>query len=94
MTNLKAIKLSIRKWEGVVEGKIEDKGRDDCFLCLAYSCYICPIVKYTKRLNCVKTPYVIWVNLFKWAEPHCANTPERKEAAMLELMFLYFIYWA
>lgn len=67
---VKAIDGSIKKWEKVMKGEIEDEGRDNCPLCkrsmvLTYrkkfgisKCSGCPIFCFTKKEGCRGTPYL------------------------------------
>ena len=64
---LKALKGSIRKWEGIVAGKGVDKGHGNCPLCKAFYNrrtavypWRCPVAKDTGRDCCSDTPYSDW----------------------------------
>ena len=60
---LKALKGSIRKWEGILCGEIEDGGSDNCPLCQLFIenvCRGCPVYAKTKKMGCHWTPYDEW----------------------------------
>ena len=57
---LKALRGSIRKWEGIVAGTEEDYGEDNCPLCklfLKKDCEGCPVSARTGKGSCFGTPY-------------------------------------
>lgn len=61
---LKALKGSIKKWRGVIDKSVEDKGPDNCPLCMLFRirnrntmCKGCPVAKRTHAQGCRKTPY-------------------------------------
>ena len=65
-----ALRGSIRKWEMIVDGLIEDEGSDNCPLCQLYAtqaaietdteCRGCPVMTATGKNNCDDTPYSDW----------------------------------
>ena len=85
---LEALKGSIRKWEGIVAGTIQDKGPTNCPLCYKFifqECVGCPVRKATKQTHCQGTPYVE----YKVAEDdYGGDSDDAKEAAQRELDFL------
>jgi hypothetical protein len=69
---LKALKLSIRKWEQIVEGTGVDTGSDNCALCVRFTdgdgqvqCEeegeVCPVAKATGNKMCEGSPYTDWL---------------------------------
>lgn len=57
---LKALKGSIKKWEGIVAGTMLDLGPINCPLCSMFwlkDCAGCPVMAKTKKMGCVGTPY-------------------------------------
>ncbi len=58
---LTALRGSIKKWEGIVAGTIEDKGPDNCPLCQLFidndECAGCPVAAFTGEDGCGDTPY-------------------------------------
>jgi len=64
----RALRGSIKKWEGIVAGTIEDEGPDNCPLCKAYmvsflNCGNCPLAVFDpdqgpERGGCAGTPYM------------------------------------
>lgn len=59
------IKLSIQKWQDIVDGTGTDEGITNCALCQKYyysgcHCDDCPIKKITGQRFCGGTPYVQW----------------------------------
>lgn len=57
---LKALRGSIKKWEGIVAGTEEDHGEDNCPLCklfLRKNCDGCPVFDRTGSEGCYDTPY-------------------------------------
>jgi hypothetical protein len=94
---LKALKGSIKKWEGIVSGKGIDKGSENCPLCkLFYSgidyCSLCPIYQKTGDEHCQNTPYIAWVDHLE-SEHNCVEDlsiqcPTCKRLAEKELKFL------
>ena len=63
-TILKALKGSIKKWEGVVRGTVIDYGASNCPLCKLFyfkkDCTGCPVRKKTGHEACRKSPFVNW----------------------------------
>ena len=92
---LKALKGSIKKWERIVAGELEDEGPDNCPLCKLYywdkDCTGCPVFEKTAKHYCSGTPYEDkWVPLIRREAfvNKRADTPEKKKAARAELKFL------
>jgi len=94
---LEALEKSIEKWEKIVAGKGEDRGRDDCALCKLFrkeSCVGCPVYAKTGHLGCRGTPYVRWVNHHDYkhfdesSEIYEIECSECKRLAQEELEFL------
>lgn len=63
---LAALRGSIAKWRAIVEGTGEDKGIDNCPLCLKFNsrypaknlgCNGCPVYQRTGQDSCSGTPY-------------------------------------
>lgn len=83
---LAALKGSIKKWEGIVAGKISDEGQDNCPLCQMFfkgRCHGCPVG------DCNESPYYDWFYAtLKIDPPFFANTPELHRLAQAELDFL------
>lgn len=76
---LKALKGSIKKWEGIVAGTTTDLGANNCPLCrlfILFNCRGCPVRERTLRVGCYDTPYIEHVR-----SPTVANA--RKEVAFL-----------
>lgn len=91
---LKALQGSIRKWDGIVEGIIRDKGTKNCPLCTLFydsniatdtNCLGCPVATRTGEPMCFDTPYYGFPGLSNagWAE-----SKEAKSAARAEHKFL------
>lgn len=68
LTKKRALELSIRKWEAVVEtgwqnlAKNKDGGWKTCALCCLYIeqdpvCFGCPVAEHVDRTGCRGTPY-------------------------------------
>ena len=63
---LKALKGSIKKWQGVTKGTIQDRGPVNCPLCQLFllgepsSCIGCPVCQKTKKTGCRGTPYTLY----------------------------------
>lgn len=64
---LEALKGSIKKWEGIVEGTTRDEGTANCPLCqkfntnemkLTEKCRGCPVMIETRQIGCAGTPYI------------------------------------
>lgn len=60
-----ALELSIQKWENIVMGLGEDKGADNCALCVEFlkdmnDCKGCPVEAKTQQMDCINTPYHPW----------------------------------
>jgi hypothetical protein len=55
-----ALEKSIKKWEGIVDGKKSDHGNNDCDCCIKYNyagCRKCPVYLKTGLDTCFGTPY-------------------------------------
>ena len=93
---LKALKGSIRKWEGIVAGRVMDKGPDNCPLCkefaieAIYPCKGCPVMSATGEDSCFGTPYTDWHEAqLESVRGDCkAHDDETVMCAVLELEFL------
>jgi hypothetical protein len=61
----KALKGSIRKWEGIVAGTRLDEGTQNCPLCWKFqdvtSCPGCPVAERSDKPHCMDTPHDKWV---------------------------------
>lgn len=82
------LKGSIRKWEGVVAGTIQDLGYDNCPLCKEFPdrfCTDCPVKNHTGLPGCFRTPYHEFDRL---SDDGWARSPKAKAAAEAELKFL------
>lgn len=82
---LTALQGSIKKWEGILEGTVKDKGTDNCPLCQKFYdklCEGCPVSSFTGEKYCYDTPYEDWS---KTSED--ISDPEARAAAA-ELAFL------
>lgn len=61
---LDALRGSIKKWELIVKGEIEDKGTENCPLCVMFcsepnfNCAGCPVAEKTGKPGCQMTPYM------------------------------------
>lgn len=88
----KALKLSIRKWENIVDGNGYDDGPRNCELCRKFrdaaengdDCDGCPVFEETRRRYCERTPYYDWTKFGVTV----AKTAEQKAAALKMLQFL------
>lgn len=91
---IEALKKSIEKWKGVVDGTYTDIGNKDCPLCSLYidnECLKCPIREKTKSSYCERTPYVRWALLTsseRGLGRNVRNFPRAKIHAEAELKFL------
>lgn len=98
---LKALKGSIKKWEGIVAGLESDRGTKNCPLCKLFqrddACDGCPIKDVTGKDTCDETPYEDWCDavLPQWASREHgdewdfkASDDETVMCAVLELEFL------
>jgi hypothetical protein len=88
---LTALRGSIKKWRGIVAGKIIDGGVGDCPLCKLFrqtndGCSGCPVAAAADNF-CRKTPYSYWEREGR-GFGHTADTPLRKRLAQAELNFL------
>jgi hypothetical protein len=65
---LRALEGSIKKWRAILEGTGEDKGTQNCPLCIAFfnalgslvCCNGCPVASRRARVACRLTPYEKW----------------------------------
>lgn len=74
-----ALEGSIKKWEGIVDGTIIDRGQDNCPLCQLFfenSCRGCPVSIRSGKRFCRNTPYDDY------------DVTESQDAAEAELDFL------
>lgn len=97
---LKALNGSIKKWEGIVAGRVADKGPENCPLCMKFHrppnnyfyCNGCPVREATRRRFCNGTPYQDWLKALKKNRPEFgdnkATDDETVMCAVLELEFL------
>lgn len=57
----KALLGSIKKWEKIVKGEQQDKGKANCPCCEAFwvykECTECPVRLFTGKWGCIDTPY-------------------------------------
>lgn len=85
---LTALKGSIKKWQGIVAGKVKDEGPDNCPLCklfYAINCRGCPVSKATGLKWCDGTPYSdLWSN----CNDGMAKSNPQIYAAKAEVKFL------
>jgi hypothetical protein len=98
---LEALKGSIKKWEDIRDGLIDDKGTRNCPLCKMFSvadpiddCVGCPIAEAVDDIHCYGTPYSVF-NAFdnKFTMPLTELTNEddiamRRRLAQDEIDFL------
>ena len=78
---LTVLKGSIKKWEGIVAGTIEDKGIENCPLCKEFyddDCEGCPVADRTGQIHCLGSPY----------EEYCLGSNSKQQSAQAELDFL------
>lgn len=94
---LKALKGSIKKWEGIVAGTEVDKSNYNCPLCQEFwddgCCTDCPVRRATGHAVCENTPYEDWLLAVRKRGlygdlPHKATDDETVMCAVLELEFL------
>lgn len=96
---LKALKGSIKKWEGIVAGTEVDRANHNCPLCQQFwddgRCTKCPVRKATGVPVCEDTPYQDWLEAiresvnYEYDETgHEATDDETVMCAVLELEFL------
>lgn len=97
---LRALRGSIAKWEGIVRGKLLDRGTENCPLCKLFNssihcaCPGCPVASASSSPSCYGTPYIRWVghhrkdhpgNRYWRVFPGCT---ECKRLAQAEMDFL------
>lgn len=93
---VEAIRGSIAKWEGIINGSGVDEGTDNCPLCamfLAAQCSGCPIRDKMGKSYCRGTPIEVWRELSlkhfgKSEKRFYAATPVSLEIAKTVLQFL------
>lgn len=91
---LEALKGSIKKWEGIVAGTVDNKGAANCPLCQLFNtpnkwgqadqCVGCPIMAETGLMGCQDTPYSDYEN----AEDEDPEDEDLQGIAEEELAFL------
>lgn len=91
---LEALKGSIAKWEAIVAGTGEDKGDENCPLCLKFhichrsepgrGCDGCPVAGAGHR-SCEDTPYEKYADAMNRASP---DHEVANQAALAEIDFL------
>jgi hypothetical protein len=94
---LEALRGSIAKWEGIVNGSEVDKGCGNCPLCSKFvnatgDCDGCPVYELSGQQACSGTPYERWHRVNPWPNKHpewrAAKTKQHLAAAQAELEFL------
>lgn len=100
---LAALQGSIKKWEGVVNGTIQDLGCNNCALCIRFSSGVCqtgeepeevddaetcPVKLHTGLESCAGTPYVQWAHQVIPYGGREAHNEEDKNLAQAEVDFL------
>lgn len=93
---LEAIRGSVAKWEGIVNGSGVDEGVDNCPLCAMFyegNCDGCPVRAKTKLSGCKNTPIEVWRQLWlthfrKDQRRFYAETPISLEIAKAVVQFL------
>ena len=94
---LKALRGSIKKWEGVAAGTEVDKASTNCPLCtefVKHQCNGCPVKENTGQSDCMGTPYVSFNKSSdrtgkSWSpEGAQAGGPESRAAALAESNYL------
>ena len=90
---LKALRGSIKKWEGVVAGTTADYGGDNCPLCALFfyksACRGCPVYEDTKIDACRGSPFIDWFEATRsHGYPRYARDDESVMCAVLELEYL------
>lgn len=81
-----ALRGSIAKWEGIVQGTVKDEGPDNCPLCLLFyndDCEGCPVSEATGETCCDDSPYPIY-----WGIANGQRDGDPVAAAQAELDFL------
>ncbi len=91
---LTALDGAIEKWGGVAEGKVQDKGADNCPLCelfFDYCCVGCPVMERTGKDGCRGTPYYKFTDLAPtgWARGKRAKAAARQEVEFLKSLMLF-----
>lgn len=99
---LKALKGSIKKWEGIVEGTGTDRGDKNCPLCKLFlrkcapgnkpcmHCVGCPVYEKMGRSSCMDSPYDDWSSYLDQNDRENGKVFDRrsKQLAKNELEFL------
>lgn len=90
---LKALRGSIKKWEGIVAGTKEDQGPSNCPLCTMFywqdnDCQGCPVMERTGKPYCAGTPHLLWERSFKLSQPMKPYNDRTFRLAKKELAFL------
>ena len=83
---LKALRGSIKKWEGIVKGEVQDEGAKNCPLCVEFyrpDCAGCPVQEETGQEDCADTPYSKWCDT-----DYRVKNANSKELAQQMLNFL------
>lgn len=97
MTELEALRESIKKWESIAFNGEIDRGPNNCELCQQFSddCTACPVFKKTGYLCCADTPYDEWCKHFHKQheyEEKKVSCDTCRELAIKELQFLQDLY--
>lgn len=90
---LEALYGSVTKWEEILAGTRENRGSEDCPLCLLFYrnyCEGCPVMARTGKTHCTGTPFVPYANYISAVEAGFreAKESERQLLAKRELDFL------
>ncbi len=84
-----ALQGSIKKWEGIVAGTVEDEGRINCPLCRLfieeYDCPACPVMVETKLFDCSGSPYA------DYSDTHSVGDAKRELAFLKRLDHKFFV---
>lgn len=99
--SLNAIDGSINKWKRIVHFLGQDKGCNNCSLCIEYvdsdsiACVNCPIYLYSGYDYCSNSPYMIWSEDYHDNNDGRAITREEIACANMMLSFLYEVrlFW-
>jgi hypothetical protein len=91
----RALAGSIKKWEGILCGEIQDLAEKNCPLCAQFidnDCKGCPVFAKTKKINCAATPHrTQWLPALRKAPyqgGNYAETMAQKRGALAMLRFL------
>lgn len=95
---LEALKKSIEKWENVAYYGGDDRGINNCALCMEFRvgffstfCVKCPVCIKTHTKYCYRTPFEDWMNHQEKYHGSLTNKvwcEECKKLAIAELQFL------